>query len=69
MRKEQIEKAIVEIERALEMSSGYMFGLDQLLENDFENERYQYEYKKANETHNHLYNALIQLKNAMKGIK
>ena len=68
MRKEQVEKAIVEIESALEMSSGYMMGLDILLEHNWENEKIHHDKEKASKTHKHMYNALIELKNALKGI-
>lgn len=68
MRKEQIEKAIVEIETALEFSSGYMMGLDILLEHNWESEKIHYDKEKASKTHKKLYNALIELKNALKGI-
>jgi oligoendopeptidase F len=68
MRKEQIEKLIVDLKALLEQNSGFMLGMEMLLENDFENERKQREYKKAIQLHDTLYNALIELNKALKGM-
>jgi hypothetical protein len=69
MRKEQIEKLIVNLKALLEMNSGFMLGMEMLLENDYENEKKHKEYQKATKLHDNLYNALIELDKALESME
>jgi hypothetical protein len=67
--KKELKNVVVELEKALELNSGLMFGLGLEIENsETQNERLEHEYKQLEKTHKKLYEALIISKKLLKGL-
>jgi len=66
--KNNLEIVVVELEKALEWNSGVIFGLQQALENDDNNDRKNYELNQCEKTHTKLFNALVIAKKLLKEI-